>query len=337
MAVTARGRPVPEYKIERKERLQRLLEEYKVIGLSKMEGIGAKQLQGLRKKLRDTALIKMEKNTLIIRSLKEIKDKKKNVDKLADYVKGSVALILTNMNPFKLSNILAKSKTKTAAKPDTISPVEIVVPAGNTGFPPGPIISELGDVGLPTRVESGTIWITKDTVVARPGDLITKKLALVLKRLNIEPIEVGLSLSVAYDDGLILTEDILTVGPEKFFQEIQEAYTQALNLAFYAAIPTPETIVQLLRTAHSNASNLAINAEIPIPEVLPSIIRKAESQALNIALKLAAKDASLFPSLKPVEEKETKRKEEKVEKPEEKEEKKEEEEEEVGGLGALFG
>jgi large subunit ribosomal protein L10 len=308
MAVTARGRPVPEYKVERKEKIKELFEKYDVIGICDMEGIGAKQLQGLRKKLKDTALIRMDKNTLIIRSLEEIKDKKKNIDKLTEYVKVSVALILTDMSPFKLSNILDKSKTMTSAKPETICPVEILVPAGNTGFPPGPVISELGDVGLPTRVESGTIWITKDTVVAKPGDIISKKLALVLKRLNIEPIEVGLSLDVAYDDGLILTEDILSTEPEKYLHEIQEAQAQALNLAVYASITTPETINILLRKAYTQASNLAIKANLIIPEILSDVIRKAEDQALNIAMKLTAKDPSLSPLIKAGEETKTKRK-----------------------------
>ncbi|MBS7250668.1 MAG: 50S ribosomal protein L10 [Candidatus Freyarchaeota archaeon] len=293
MAVTARGRPVPEYKVERKERIKELLEKYQVIGLTSMEGMGARQLQGLRKKLKDTAIIKVDKNTLIARSLMEIKGKKKNADKLSEYVKGPVALILTNMNPFKLSRILDKSKTRTAAKPDTVSPVEIVVPAGNTGFPPGPIISELGEVGLPTRVESGTIWITKDTVVAKPGDFIPKKLALVLKRLGIEPIEVGLDLHVAYDDGLILTRDILSKKPEEYLEEIKEAHIQALNLAVHASIATPETVIMMLRKAYMEASNLAMNAELVIPETLPNIIRKAESQALSIAMRLSAKDPSL--------------------------------------------
>jgi large subunit ribosomal protein L10 len=177
-----------------------------------------------------------------------------------------VALILTDMDPFKLSNILAKNKTRTAAKPESVSPVEIMVPAGNTGFPPGPVISELGEVGLPTRVESGTIWITKDTVVAKPGDFISKKLALVLKRIGIEPIEVGLSLFAAYDNGLILTEDVLAADPETYVKRIQEAYIQALNLAIYAGIPTPETIAMLLRKAYAEASNIAIKAKLDIPD-----------------------------------------------------------------------
>jgi large subunit ribosomal protein L10 len=209
----------------------------------------------------------MDKSTLIVRSLRELKDKKKNADKLAEYVKGSVALILTDMDPFKLSNILAKNKTRTAAKPESVSPVEIMVPAGNTGFPPGPVISELGEVGLPTRVESGTIWITRDTVVAKPGDFISKKLALVLKRIGIEPIEVGLSLYAAYDNGLILTEDVLAADPQKYVKSIQEAHIQALNLALYAGILTPETIAMLLSKAYAEASNIAIKAKLDIPEL----------------------------------------------------------------------
>ena len=267
MALTAKGRPVPEYKVEKKDAIRSLLEKYKVIGLTSMQGIGAKQLQGMRKKLKGTALIRMDKNTLIIRSLREINDKKKNIDKLVDYVKGSMALILTDIDPFKLSNILAKSKTRTAAKAETISPVEIMVPAGNTGFPPGPVISELGEVGLPTRVESGTIWITRDTVVAKQGDLISKKLALVLKRVGIEPIEVGLSLQAVYDNGLILTGDVLSAEPETYIKRIQEAHIQALNLAVYAGIMTPETIPILLRKAYAEASNIAAKAKLDIPEL----------------------------------------------------------------------
>jgi large subunit ribosomal protein L10 len=267
MAVTARGRSVPRYKVEKKDELKSLLEKYKVIGITTMQGIGAKQLQGLRKKLKGTAVIRMDRSTLIVRSLRELKDKKKNSDKLAEHVKGSVALILTNMDPFKLSNILAKNKTRTSAKPETVSPVEIMVPAGNTGFPPGPVISELGEVGLPTRVESGTIWITRDTVVAKPGDFISKKLALVLKRIGIEPIEVGLSLYAAYDDGLILTEDVLAADPETYVKRIQEAHIQALNLALYAGITTPETIAILLRKAYAEASNIATKAKLDIPEL----------------------------------------------------------------------
>ena len=88
---------------------------------------------------------------------------------------------------------------------------------------PGPVISELSDVGLPTKIESGSIWITRDTVVARKGEVISAKLASILSRLGIKPIKAGLTLKAAYEDGLIHPGEVLQINLEKTFEDLKEA------------------------------------------------------------------------------------------------------------------
>src|SRR5579875_2788685 len=110
---------------------------------------------------------------------------------------GQNALIFTNMNPFKLFLVLEKSKVSLPARAGDIATENIIIPSGNTGIPPGPVLSEFKEAGVPTRIESGNIFVSKDTIVARPGDSISPKLAGLLARLNLKPIKAGLSIFMA--------------------------------------------------------------------------------------------------------------------------------------------
>ena len=96
------------------------------------------------------------------------------------------------LNPFKLALLLERGKVKTTAKSGDIAAMDVVVPAGNTGQPPGPIISQLNGVGLPTRIESGSVWVSKDTLVVRRGEVINERLAGVLSKLGIKAVELGI-------------------------------------------------------------------------------------------------------------------------------------------------
>ncbi|MHA1722661.1 MAG: 50S ribosomal protein L10 [Candidatus Baldrarchaeia archaeon] len=338
IAVTRQGRPVPEHKVKIVNELVELIKKYKVIALTKMEGIGALQVQRLRNMLRGRVLIKMAKNTLMKIALNKAKKFKPGIEKLADHVIGSCAFVFTNENPVKINLFLGKNKAKAPAKAGQLAQNDIIVPEGNTGLPPGPVISELNEVGIPTRVQSGSVWVAKDTVVCKKGEKISRKLALVLSRLGIEPMEVGLSLHAAYDDGIIFTEEELTIHPEEIKQQIQTAHIEALNLSINAYIPTPDTIPILLQKAHNEAFNLSINAYIPTKETLPYILSKAHAEATTLASKILEIKPDALPSeiittiprpaeAAPAEEA----------KEEKKEEKKEEEEEEELGLGSLFG
>ncbi len=331
---------VAQYKIDEVSLLKDLIEKHNVIGLCRMEELGARQVQNLRSILRGNAIIKMSKNTLVARALEEGKDKK-NLEKLIDYIQGSCAFIFTNMNPFKLRKILDENKMKASVRPGFITTDDIMVPAGNTGFPPGPLITQFNDVGLPTRIESGSIFITKSTIVARKGDEIDRLLALVLSRLKIEPREVKLNLFVAYDDGVILTDEDLSFSRETFVSQLKEAYSNTFNLSVNVAYPTPQNIGILLQRASLEAKAFAVHANIVTPEVINDLIIKTHNQMLSLAIEISKHDASAVPTdligiPTPVIEKKPVKTEE-IEKEKEQKEEKEKKEEEIGGLGDFLG
>ena len=335
MATTTIARKIPTAKIEAVEELANLIKSSEVLGIAKAEGIGAKQIQRLRKLLEGEATLKVTKNTLMRLALRKCKEDKPNIAKLEEYLTDSNIFIFAKMDPFKLTRILEQNKMRTLAKPGQNAPADIVVPGGNTGFPPGPLITEFGNVGLPTRIDAGNIAITKDTTVAKEGDIISRQLALVLSRLGIEPMLVGLVIEVAYEDGFLIQKDQLQIDVEEIRSQFTEAASQALNLAISIAYPAPATIQMLVQKAFVDSMRIAETASFITPETLPAVLFKANRQMLALASKIGSVDQSAIPKELMQITPETPPPEEK--KPEVEEKKPSEPEEEEGGLGDLIG
>jgi len=272
-------------KARKVEEIKDLLKRYRVVGVASLHKVRATQLQELRKKLRGVAHIQVIKNTLMKRAISELNEKPE-LKKLIEHLTGSNIFLFTDINPFKLALILERSKVKGFAKAGDIASEDIIVPAGNTGLAPGPIISQLGSVGIPTRIESGSVWVSKDTVVARKGDVISQSLAAILSKLGIKAIESGLTLKVAYDDGFIISGDELSIDLDEYKRMIGEAYAEAFNLSVNSHYPISENIQVLLQIAASEAYRLAFNANVPTKETIVDLVRKAHLEAMALSSKV---------------------------------------------------
>ncbi len=283
------------------EEIQSLLEKYKTIGVAGLQKVRAAQLQELKKKLRDTAHLRVIKNTLMRRAVAKCKSKG-GIENLEAQIVGSNILLFTDLNPFKLVILLQKSRVLITAKAGDVASWDVIVPAGNTGLPPGPIISQLSGAGLPTRIESGSVWINRDTLVVKQGEIIDARLASVLSKLGIKPVEAGLIMRTVYDDGLILTEDQLRIDLDEIQRSVQEAGSSAFNLSLNIGYPVPETIELLVQTAFQQAYNLSLNAAIPTRKTMVDLLRKAHIEASSLNAKLGGlqekKEASAEPAQK---------------------------------------
>ena len=295
MKAVATAKPLKAREVKKLivEELAELLKKYRVIAICNLAKVRTVQLQELRVKFRGQILFKVAKNTLVKLAIDKVSAEKPGLEKLKDFLKDQNLLVFTDMSCFKLSILFEKNKVKLPAKAGDIAPTDIVVHKGNTGLPPGPVISEFSDVGIPTKIESGNIMITKDTVVARAGEVISEKVAGILGKLGIKPIEAKLNLKVAYEDGEVYSAETLTIDLEGFRRDIESAVQAAQNLMVNASIPAPETAAIILAKAASEAWNLLINAAIPDPETLPLTLAKAMGEARALAQKLAEKDEKL--------------------------------------------
>jgi large subunit ribosomal protein L10 len=272
-------------KADKVKEIKGLLSQYNSVGIASLEKVRSAQLQKLRKKLEENACLRVVKNSLITRAVSETENKA-GIEKLEEYLTGPNLYLFTNLNPFKLVILLEKSRVKATARAGDLAAFDVTVPAGNTGLPPGPIISQFTAVGLRTRIESGSVYVSKDTLVVKKGEPISAQLASLLAKLGIKPVEVGLSLKVIYDEGVILTEENLIVDIDAVRRSVEEAHQLAFNLSLEAAITLPENISYLVKLAHQNASSLAINAGIINKDTIVDLIQKANMEMMSLSEKL---------------------------------------------------
>jgi large subunit ribosomal protein L10 len=266
------------------EELQRIPAEYNVIALSKMSKVRAAQLMMIRKKFRNDINIKIVKNKVAIRAFEKVEGVA-GIENLRNQLEGQCALIFTNINPFKLNLIFSQNKVFLPAKGGDVATKEIFVPSGNTGITPGPVLSEFKTANVPTKIDQGTIWVTRDTLVAKPGDVISTPLASLLSKLNVKPVEAGISVSFAIAEGLQFKEQDLKLNLEEYKEELARSFAQALALATEAGYMTPETVTPLLVKAHQQAISLATEAAYLTSETAAFVLPRAQMQAQAIANK----------------------------------------------------
>jgi large subunit ribosomal protein L10 len=271
---------VLEEKIGEVEDIKELLKGYKSIGIASLQKVRAAQLQELKKNLAGEVYMKVLKNTLTKLAIEGME--KGDLKKLEEHLEGANLFLFTDLNPFKLALRLERGKVKTTAKSGDISAMDVVIPAGSTGQPPGPMISQLNAVGLPTRIESGSVWVSKDTLVVRKGEVIPERLAAVLSKLGIKAVEAGLSMKVVLDEGLIITGDLLKIDVAETRKTVEKSRSDAFALSLSIAYPTPDNIKALLQTAHQKAFALSLNANVPTKETIADLLRKAHIEMLGL-------------------------------------------------------
>jgi large subunit ribosomal protein L10 len=273
------------------EELQRVPTEHTVIAMSKMTKVRAAQLMMIRKKFRNDIKIKIIKNKVAIRAFEKVKGVA-GLENLSKQLEGQCALISTNINPFKLNLIFAQNKVFLAAKGGDIATKEIVVPSGNTGITPGPVLSEFKTANVPTKIDQGTIWVSKDTLVVRPGDVISTPLASLLSKLNVKPIEAGISVNFAISEGLTFKEQDLRINLDEYREDLVRSFEQALALATEAGYMTAETVKPLLVKAQQQARSLAAEAGYLTSETAGFVLPRAQLQAEAVANKAKEKGYS---------------------------------------------
>lgn len=264
------------------EELSKLLVEYPIIGVVNMMNLPTKQLQKMRADLRKTVVLRMTKRRLIKRAIEKVKAKRQGIEKLEEQIKGMPALLFTKGNPFALYKLLEKNKSNAPAKSGQVAPKDITVKAGVTSFAPGPIIGELGSFGIKAGIEGGKVAIKADAVVVHEGDIINDKLAGILTRLGIEPMEIGLSLTAVYENGEIFTSKVLAIDENAYKQNISQAAVWALNLAVETAYPTKETTTLLVQKAFRQAKGLCLSEGIMNKDLAVAILGQAYSQMLCV-------------------------------------------------------
>ncbi|MFA5333737.1 MAG: 50S ribosomal protein L10 [Candidatus Nanoarchaeia archaeon] len=267
---------VKPWKKEKVTEVIELLKKYPTIGIIDATSLPSKQLQVIRNNIRNEVLIKDVKKSFLIRAFEQTNNKD-----LAEKIKGSPVLLLTKKNAFSLNKIIEKNKSKSAIKPGQLAPFDLIIPAGETPFTPGPVIGEFGQLGVKAKIVAGKINVLNDSVVVKEGAKASDLAASMLMRLGIKPIQIGLNLVAAKEDNIIYSKADLSIDVES-----------------------------MIATAYSQAKNLALNTKLLVKEFITDFLMKAQLEALMLNGIVHPEQAL---KAKPIETKIEAKKEEKVE------------------------
>ena len=78
------------------------------------------------------------------------------------------------------------------AKVGQIVDDNVVIEPGPTELIPGPVVSELGSLGLKFAVEEGKISIKEGKTILKAGEAVSEAAASIMNKLDMKPIAVGL-------------------------------------------------------------------------------------------------------------------------------------------------
>ena len=271
----------PKRKTQMYQQLTELPKKYKVISIIQMNKVRSTQILPLRKTLKDQVEFVCVKDKVAAKALETL-DIPGVKDIIGD-LKGQIMFIFTDMSPFKLNVLLAKNKIMMAARGGDIASIDIIVPAKNTGIAPGPMLTEFKEAGIPTKIDQGTIWIAKDSTPVKKGEAINEKLASILGKLDIKPVEAGISLYSAVEDGLKYAEAEMLIDVEKIRDAFAQFHQEAVSLSIEAGYITADNVSQILSRAAGHARSLSIESAFMTDETKEQILQKADAQAKAVA------------------------------------------------------
>jgi len=276
----------PKRKSQMHQQLQELPKKYKVFAIIKMNKVRSTQILPLRKTLKGQVEFVSIKDKVAIKALESLDVP--GIKEMVGELKGQIMFLFTNMSPFKLNVLLAKNKIMMAARGGDVASIDIVVAAKNTGIAPGPMLTEFKEAGIPTKIDQGTIWIAKDTTPVKKGEAINEKLAALLGKLDIKPVEAGITLNSALEAGIKYSEEEMIIDVEKIRSEFAQAHQEAISLSIEAAYITADNVSQILSKAAQSARSVSIESGFMTDETKEQILQKADAQAKSLASK--AKD-----------------------------------------------
>jgi len=276
----------PQKKAQMYQQMQELPKKYSVTALVRMEKVRASQLLPLRKKLLGEVEIVSIKDKIAKKAVEKLDVP--GAEKMKEMLTGQCVFMFTNMSPFKLNVLLGKNKVLLVARGGDTASIDVVVPPKNTGIAPGPMLTEFKENKIPTKIDQGTIWILKETTPVKKGEVISTKLAALLGKLDIKPIEARIVLNSALSESILFSEEDLVVDVDAFRDKIAQANQNALALSTEIAYVTEDNIAQILAKASQAGISLSVEAAYVTDETKEQILQKAHSQAKGVASK--AKD-----------------------------------------------
>jgi len=228
------------------QKLVQLLDEYPKCFIVGADNVGSKQMQEIRIALRGKAVVLMGKNTMMRKAIRGHLEKNPDLERLLPHIKNNVGFVFTKEELTLVRDLLLANKVKAPAKAGALAPLDVTVPAQNTGMGPEKT-SFFQALSIPTKITKGTIEIISDVPLIKAGDRVGLSEATLLNMLKISPFTYGLIVQKVYDSGSVFDPQILDITTEdlqaKFMQGVATVAAVSLEIGYPTMASAPHSIV----------------------------------------------------------------------------------------------
>lgn len=268
-------------------KIVQLLDEYPKCFLVEADNVGSKQMQQIRISLRGHAVVLMGKNTMMRKAIRGHLAQNPKLETLMNHIKGNVGFVFTKEDLVSIRDMLLANKVKAPAKAGALAPLDVGVPAQNTGLGPEKT-SFFQALNIPTKITKGTIEITNDVALIKAGDKVGMSEATLLNMLGISPFTYGLQVTKVYDSGSIFDPTILDITDEDLKTHILAGIRNIAALCLKIGYPTVASVPHSIINGMKNCMALAAVTDITFKEAETMKAYLADPSAFAVAAPVAA-------------------------------------------------
>jgi large subunit ribosomal protein LP0 len=207
----------------------------------------------------------MGKNTMIRKAIRGHLEKNPALERILNHIKGNVGFVFTKEDLVEIRDKILANKVKAPAKAGALAPIDVIIPAQNTGLGPEKT-AFFQALSIPTKISKGTIEIMSDVHLIKKEERVGASEATLLNMLNISPFTYGLKIQMVYDSGTIFEPSILDIKPEdirlKFLAGVRNVACVCLEIGYPTLASVPHSIVN----GFKNLLAVAVTTDITFPE-----------------------------------------------------------------------
>jgi len=263
-------------------KIAQLLNEYPKCFLVEADNVGSKQMQQIRISLRGHAVVLMGKNTMMRKAIRGLLPENPQLESLMNHIRGNVGFVFTKEDLVSIRDMLLANKVKAPAKAGALAPLDVAVPAQNTGLGPEKT-SFFQALNIPTKITKGTIEITNNVALIKAGDKVGMSEATLLNMLGISPFTYGLVVNKVYDSGSIFDPTILDITDEDLKTHILAGIRNIAALCLKIGYPTVASVPHSIINGMKNCMALAAVTNITFKEAETMKAYLADPSAFAVA------------------------------------------------------
>merc|ERR1739846_293919 len=227
-------------------KIVQLLDEYPKCFLVEADNVGSKQMQQIRISLRGHAVVLMGKNTMMRKAIRGHLVNNPKLECLMNSIRGNVGFVFTKEDLVAIRDMIMTNRVKAPAKAGALAPLDVKVPAQNTGLGPEKT-SFFQALNIPTKITKGTIEIIQNVDLIKTGDKVGMSESTLLNMLGISPFTYGLIVKKVYESGSIFDPTILDITDDDLKKSIMTAVRNVAAISLSIGYPTiasvPHSIV----------------------------------------------------------------------------------------------